>query len=78
MEKTNINANSNNMNFVWNNFERMFPEKAEHVVSYERSGSRMITLHMDDGLILTFLYYTPMNWNLGTKPWRKKPENRED
>lgn len=62
-------------NFVWNNFQRMFPDLAEHVISHEKSGSKMITLHMDDGMILSFLYYTPVNWNLGTKPWRMKPNN---
>lgn len=63
--------------FVWKNFQRMFPEKAEHVLSYEKSGSKMINLEMDDGMILTFLYYTPMNWNFGTKPWRMKPRQAE-
>lgn len=63
--------------FVFKNFQRLFPDKAEHVESYERSGSKMITLLMDDGMKLFFLYYNPMNWNLGTKPWRMKPKTDE-
>ena len=59
---------------IWNNFQRLFPEKVEHVLSYHKSGSKMIQLEMDDGLTLTFLYYDPSNWTLGTKVWRRKPE----
>lgn len=59
--------------FVWNNFCRLFPEKVDHVIQYKRAGSKMITMEMDDGSILWFLYHTPINWNFGTKPWRAKP-----
>lgn len=66
------------MEFVWDNFKRMFPDKAEHAVSYQRAGSRMILIQMDDGSRLNFLYYNPMNWNFGTKPWRMKPRQNEE
>lgn len=69
------NELNNTTDFVWSNFQRLFPDRAEHVLSYERSGSKMITLHMDDGLNLSFLYYSPVNWNFGTKPWRMRPSN---
>ena len=69
--------NNSKSDFVFKNFQRLFPDKAEHVESYERSGSKMITLLMDDGLELFFLYYNPINWNLGTKPWRMKPKSNE-
>lgn len=72
------NDRNDAMEFVWTNFQRLFPEKAEHVISYERTGSKMIKLHMDDGLNLSFLYYSPVNWNFGTKPWRMKPKTSEE
>lgn len=59
--------------FVWKNFERMFPELVKHAESWERAGSKMIQIQMDDGVVLWFLYYSPTNWNLGTKPWRMRP-----
>lgn len=65
-------------NLIWLNFQRLFPEKVDNVLKVERAGSKMITIHMDDGLILSFLYYTPTNWNLGTKPWREKPTPRKE
>ena len=67
-----------NVNFVWDNFQKLFPEKVNHVISYERKGSKMIQLNMDDGLVLHFLYYSPVNWNYGTKPWRMKPKTLEN
>lgn len=69
---------NNQLNFIWGNFKRMFPEKVEHVMSYSRGGSKMIYLEMDDGMKLSFMYYTPTNWNLGTKPWRLKPTTNKD
>lgn len=65
-------------NLAWVNFNRIFPDMAAHVLSHERSGSKMIKLAMDDGTTLFFMYYTPTNWNLGTKPWRLKPKDMID
>lgn len=64
--------------FVWKNFERLFPMLAMHVDSWERAGSKMISIEMDDGVVLWFLYYSPTNWNLGTKPWRMKPREGDE
>lgn len=78
MSKENKNTTPDSKaELVYQNFKRLFPAMAEHVLKYERAGSKMISLHMDDGVILSFLYYTPMNWNLGTKPWRMKPKTEE-
>lgn len=74
----NVNNNGNNAEFVWDNFKRMFPDMAANVVEYTRTGSRMIALSMNDGTTLSFLYYTPTNWNFGTKPWRMKPKAVEE
>ena len=63
--------------FIYNNFCRMFPDMVSHVIGYERSGSKMITIDMDDGVKLSFLYVSPTNWNLGTRPWRMKPPVEE-
>lgn len=74
-----VNGNDgNNAEFVWGNFKRMFPDMAANVVEYTRTGSRMIALSMNDGTTLSFLYYTPTNWNFGTKPWRMKPKAVEE
>jgi hypothetical protein len=71
------NVEMNNAVIIWRNFVRLFPALEEHVISYERKGSKMISLLMDDGTTLYFIYYTPTNWNLGTKPWRMKPKALE-
>lgn len=71
------NMEMNNAVIIWKNFVRLFPALEEQVISYERKGSKMISLLMDDGTVLYFIYYTPTNWNLGTKPWRMKPKALE-
>jgi hypothetical protein len=58
---------------IFKNFVRLFPNMGGQVLSYQRTGSKMIALNMDDGIVLYFLYYNPTNWNIGTKPWRMKP-----
>lgn len=64
--------------YIWNNFKRVFPDYTKRVISYNKKGSRCISLEMDDGQTLYFMYYTPTNWNLGTKPWREKPKKIRD
>lgn len=73
IENEEVVINETSTEFVWNNFCRLFPDMAQNVISYERTGSKMIALHMNDGVTLSFLYYSPVNWNFGTKPWRLKP-----
>ena len=58
---------------IYKVFTNMFPEYEDRVVSYRKIGSKMIGLEMEGGLKLSFLYMGHNNWNLGTKPWRKKP-----
>lgn len=65
-------------NFVWTNFCNLFPDFVNKVTSVQRAGSKMISMELIDGTRLWFLYYTPVNWNLGTKPFRMKPKNHED
>lgn len=69
--------NGTKAEFLWNNFVRLFPGIAARVIHWERGGSKMIKMDVDDGTVLFFIYYTPTNWNLGTKPWRLKPRELE-
>lgn len=59
---------------IFDYFVELFPQHYEHVVSYKKLGSKMISLQMDNGSRLTFLYMGKDNWNFGTKPWRRKPD----
>lgn len=62
------------MNDIYYAFKTLFPEIAEHVINYEKFGSRMIKLYFDDQQIKYFLYTNPFDWNFGTQPYRRKPD----
>lgn len=47
------------------------------VSSYQKIGARMLRMEMDDGHVLYFLWYDENNWNLGTKPYRKRPVKQQ-
>lgn len=64
--------------FIFDKFCEMFPDFAKHTVYHKKIGSRMISVSLDTVLgieKITFLYNSPTDWNLGTKPWRRKPGN---
>lgn len=65
---------------IFHAFEDLFPDLACKVNRYERFGSRMIVLSFEDLAMpqkLYFLFNNGKNWNLGTKPHRRKPEGGE-
>lgn len=65
---------------IFHTFEKMFPIYAAKVVKYERIGSRMIelTFKNEEQPNLYFLYTSDINWNLGTQPYRRKPDPNYD
>lgn len=64
---------------IFHAFERLFPDLVGDVIEYERFGSRMIEIIFKhpESPNLYFLYNNDQNWNLGTKPHRRKPEGGE-
>lgn len=57
-------------------FVTLFPYWKSEVRSYKKIGSKCISIEFIDGTSKVFLYYSPDNWNFGTKLWRKKPQNK--
>lgn len=67
------------MDDLINNFKEMFPWYVDLVKSYKRFGSRMLYItFVNDLPPLYFLYTSENDWNLGTKPNRKKPELKKN
>ena len=63
---------------IWQGFVKLFPTYVERVESYEKIGSKSLSLKikMPEGQpnkTLLFLYNDPWDWTFGSKIWRKKP-----
>lgn len=43
-----------------------------------RMGNKMISITIPNEPTLFFLYNSENNWNLGTKPWRRRPDTEEE
>lgn len=61
------------INDIYDAFKNLFPNFEDHVINYEKVGSRMIKLYFDDQQIKYFLYTNSFDWNFGTKPYRRRP-----
>lgn len=59
----------------WDMYGRTWPFLQIKV--YNKIGARMLRIEMTDGHVLYFLWYDENNWNLGTKPYRKRPVKQQ-
>lgn len=54
-------------------FKEMFPDFAKCAKGFKLIGSKSISIEMENGKSLIFMYYGKDNWSFGTKVWRRKP-----
>lgn len=55
-------------------FKGMFPDFAKCAKGSKLIGSKAISIEMENGKSLIFMYYGQDNWSFGTKVWRRKPD----
>lgn len=68
---------------LFNVFADLFPDWARTAVSYKKVGSKTLAIKFvqfgdtvadKKEISRVFMYYSPNNWQFGTKIWRKRPD----